>query len=148
MRTRTYYRGPDAVVTSELFVWRTSPPKMFAIRDLKKVGIARRVVDRTRPHAPKAAAGSVVLALSVWNVMDSPVLVATVFSAVVVPAVAAATYWRRRTWLWELRATYRGAEVVLYASTDTRVFNQVTRALRRAMEDTDPHLGWDGEAAA
>ena len=27
MRTRTYYRGPDAVVTNELFVWRTSPPK-------------------------------------------------------------------------------------------------------------------------
>jgi hypothetical protein len=48
-----------------------------------------------------------------------------------------------------LQARYLGAEVVLYASTDARVFNQVARALRRAMEDRDPdHTGWDGEAAA
>ena len=148
MRTRTYYRGPDAVVTSELFVWRTSPPKTFAIRDLKKVSIVRRDAYLARPQAAKAAAGPVVLAVAAWNIMDKPVLVVTVFLVIVIPTVAAVAYWRHRTWLWELRATYRGVEVLLYASTDARVFNQVTRALRRAMEDTDPHLEWDGEAAA
>jgi len=38
---RIYYRGPDVVVTSELFVVRRgSPPGRFAIRDLRDVGIA------------------------------------------------------------------------------------------------------------
>ena len=48
MRTRTYYRGPDAVVTSEVFIWRTTPPKIFVIRELKRVGIVRV----TRPNSP------------------------------------------------------------------------------------------------
>jgi hypothetical protein len=39
--------------------------------------------------------------------------------------------------LWALTAAYRGDEqVTLYTSADVRVFNQVSRALRRAMEDT------------
>ena len=38
----------------------------------------------------------------------------------------------------ELQATYRGSRVVLYASSNVRVFNQVTRALRRAVEDARP----------
>jgi len=148
MRTRTYYRGPDAVVTNELFVWRTSPPKLFAIRDLKKVGIVRRDVDRSRPSTARAAAGPTVLALAVWPIVDTPLLIVTVFMAVAVPAVAAATYWRLRPRRWELHAIYRGAEVLLYASIDARVFNQVARALRRAMEDNNPHAEWSGEAAA
>jgi hypothetical protein len=148
MRTRTYYLGPDAVVTNELFVWRTSPPKTFAIRDLKKVGIVRCDVDRYRPRTTNAAAGPAVLALAVWPIVDTPVLIVTVVLAVAVPAVAAVTYWRLRPRRWELHAIYRGAEVLLYASIDSRVFNQVARALRRSMEDNNPHIEWDGEAAA
>jgi hypothetical protein len=30
---RIYYRGPDCLVTSKFFVWRTAPAR-FAIRDL------------------------------------------------------------------------------------------------------------------
>jgi hypothetical protein len=143
MRTRTYYRGPDAVVTSELFIWRTSPPKVFVIRHLQKVAIVRYDADRGRPHYSSA------VALALWPIVDTPALVATGVLAVAVPVVAVATYWRVRPKRWELQARYLGAEVVLYASTDARVFNQVARALRRAMEDRDPdHTGWDGEAAA
>jgi hypothetical protein len=143
MRTRTYYRGPDAVVTSELFIWRTSPPKVFVIRHLQKVAIVRYDADRGRPHY------SSVVALALWPIVDTPALVATGVLAVAVPVVAVATYWRVRPKRWELQARYLGAEVVLYASTDARVFNQVARALRRAMEERDPdHTGWDGEAAA
>jgi hypothetical protein len=147
MRTRTYYRGPDAVVTSEIFIWRTSPPKIFVIRELKRVGIVRRDIDR-RPRIPKAGAGSVVLAVAIWPIVDTPVLITTAVLAVAVPAAAVTAYWRNRPRLWELHALYRGTEAVLYASTDARVFNQVSRALRRAMEDNDPHITWDGEAAA
>ena len=147
MRTRTYYRGPDAVVTSEVFIWRTTPPKIFVIRELKRVGIVRRDIDR-RSRIPKNGAGAVVLAVAIWPIVDTPVLITTVALAVAVPAVAVIAYWHNRPRLWELHALYRGAEVMLYAATDARVFNQVSRALRRAMEDNDPHITWDGEAAA
>ncbi len=145
MRTRTYYRGPDAVVTSEVFVWRTAPARIFAIRALKKVGIVRCGADGGRPHTAHAA-GSVVLVMAAWPLLDTPALMAVVVLAVAVPG-AAATYWRLRPRLWELHAHYRGAEVILYASTDARTFNQVARALRRAMEDARPHASWDGAAA-
>jgi hypothetical protein len=37
-----------------------------------------------------------------------------------------------------VHATYRGVVTVIYQSTDERVFNQVTRALMRAIEDGRP----------
>ena len=46
-----------------------------------------------------------------------------------------------------LRAEYQGTSVVLYASADVRVFNQVKRALQRAMENRPP-MPWLGAAAA
>ena len=147
MRTRTYYRGPDAVVTSEFLVWRTSPPKTFVIRDLEHVGIARCAAGSGRPHATHAVAAP-VLAVAVWPIAHSPVQIAVGVVAIALPAVAAVGYWRLRSRLWELHGTYRDAEVILYASTDSRIFNQVARALRRAMEDAGPRTGWDGEAAA
>ena len=147
MRTRTYYRGPDAVVTSELFVWRTSPPKIFAIRDLEHVGIARCDAGSGRPHTAHAVAAPVI-AVAVWPVVGTPGQIAVGALAVALPAIVAVTYWRRRPRLWELHGIYRNAEIILYASTDARVFNQVARALRRAMEDAGPRTSWDGEAAA
>ncbi len=148
MRTRTYYRGPDAVVTSELFVWRTSPTKTFVIRELKRVGIARCDAGSGRPHTMHAAAP--VLAIGAWPILHPPAMVgvgAAVAAATLI-AAAAVTYRRLRPRLWELHGIYRNAEVILYASTDARVFNQVARALRRAMEDAGPRTAWDGETAA
>ena len=86
------------------------------------------------------------MAVAVWPNLDSPVLVVAVLLVVAIPGVVIATYCRRAQ-VWELHATYRNAAVVLYASNDARVFNQVGRALRRAMEDADPHARWNGEAA-
>jgi len=147
MRTRTYYRGPDAVVTSELFVWRTAPPKIFAVRELSKVGIARGKVDHSRPHTARAAAGSALLTVAIWPIVDTTAMLITIALAVTIPSVAVVAYWQRRPRLWEIHATYRAAAVILYASTDARVFNQVARALRRAMEDAGPSATGD-EAAA
>jgi hypothetical protein len=96
---RTYYRGPDAVVTSELFVWLTRPARIFVIRELRDVGITGTAVDRG--------------------------------------------WWRTGRWS-ELRASYRGSDVILFAGTDTRVFNQIARALRRALEEARPHATWPG----
>jgi hypothetical protein len=97
---RTYYRGPDAVVTSTVFATH----RLYAIRDLRDVRI--------------------------HHVTNGLVL------------------WRLRPQHYLLRATYRGATVTLYTSTDQRVFNQVTRALRRAIEDAHPPAAWPDLAVA
>jgi hypothetical protein len=68
----------------------------------------------------------------------SPIAYALGAVAVAVPTVWAAARTRTRPRRSELQATYRGSRVVLYASSDVRVFNQVTRALRRAVEDARP----------
>ena len=39
------------------------------------------------------------------------------------------------------------SKVEILGTQDERVFNQVGRALRRAMEDADPHTRWNGAAA-
>ena len=100
---RLYYRGREAVVTSELFVRRHPRPGQFMIRELRNVRIAvpgRLVEALFRPQLS--------------------------------------------TREWALWADYRGRSVALYTSPDERVFNQVVRALRRALEETEP---WDREAA-
>jgi hypothetical protein len=137
MSNRTYYRGPDAVVTDRLFVWRTTPTKGFVVRDLHNVGLVRSEVDRLRPYTVSVAGGALILIAATWTLLDTPAAYATGFLAVAVLAILVTTS-RLRPRRWELRATYRGYEVMLYASSDVRVFNQVARALRRAVEDCRP----------
>jgi hypothetical protein len=135
MSTRTYYRGPDAVVTDRLFVWRTTPDKAYTVRDLRNVGVGRAETDKLRPYVPRVAGGAAVVSASAWFLVPSSA--ALVVGAVVISAPAAlaiAGHWLR-TNRWEIRAGYHAREVVLYATTDERTFNQVARALRRAMED-------------
>ena len=134
MSTRTYYRGPDAVVTEKLFVWRTTPMKGYVVRDLRNVQLIRRN-DGLGPYAAPIAGGALVLAAAVWTMFGSPYALGAL--AVAGPASLAIGI-RIRPQRWELHATYRGARVVLYASSDGRVFNQVVRALRRSVEDARP----------
>jgi Family of unknown function (DUF6232) len=139
MSTRTYYRGPDAVVTEKFLIWRTTPSKGFVIRDLRNVGMVRSEADGMRPYTAHVVAGSLVLVVAMVTVLDySPVAYVFGALAVAVPTIWAAARSRMRPQRWELRATYRGSRVMLYASSDVRVFNQVTRALRRAVEDARP----------
>ncbi|GAA0495902.1 hypothetical protein Ade02nite_17950 [Paractinoplanes deccanensis] len=133
---RTYYRGPDAVVTSDRFVWLAQPECTFALRELHRAGVVRA--------APSASAGvrAVVAASLVAAVAAVGVAVAVratwmwaVAGAVVVVAAGVGWGgWRRRAHRWEIHASYRGADVVVYASADERVFHQVARALGRSIE--------------
>jgi hypothetical protein len=141
MSNRTYYRGPDAVVTDRLFLWRTTPTKGFVIRDLRNVGRVRADVDQVRPYATHVVAGTAVLAAATWTLSQTPAAYFLGFLAIALPTGFWYAAWRSRPRRWELRANYRGVEVVLYASSDVRVFNQVTRALRRAVEDARPPSG-------
>lgn len=145
MRTRTYYDGPDATVTDDQFIWRTSSARLaFNVHHLRNVGLVQAPA-RVRPFAPALAAGIVVAAAAGWTMLADPTLYVVGFLVLAIPGVAAS--WREPRH-WELHAQYRDRAVVLYSSADSRVFNQVSRALRRAMEDTRRTSWGYGLAAA
>ncbi len=148
MSNRTYYRGTDAVVTDRLFVWRTTPTTGYVIRDLRNVGLVQADGDRLRPYTTHVVVLAAVLAAAAWAVAQTPAAYFLGFLAVAVPAGFAVAVVRNRPRRWELRANYRGHEVILYSSSDVTRFNQVTRALRRAVEDARPPSGDFDLAAA
>jgi uncharacterized protein DUF6232 len=138
MSKRTYYSRPDAVVTDVLFTWcpATAKTKTFVVRDLRNVGMARAGSDGQK-YVPALFACAMLLAGASLALLDAPTSYALSVLAVVVPGSITAA-WRTHTRRWELHATYRGAEVIIYAATDARIFNQVSRALRRSMENARP----------
>ncbi|MFI7539733.1 DUF6232 family protein [Actinoplanes sp. NPDC049599] len=143
---RTYYRGPDAVVTSTVFAGRATA-RPYAIRDLRNVRIAR--TEQSQPSATHVTAALLMIAVAAWPLAKASPLYALALVALGMPALAAGVVmWRLRPQTWELRATYRGSETVLFSSTDERVFNQVSRALRRAIEDVHPPATWTDLAVA
>ncbi|MEU8819397.1 DUF6232 family protein [Actinoplanes sp. NPDC048796] len=135
--TRIYYRGPDAIVTGDHIVWLTEPVRTFPRRELRDIGIVRGA-------PPPLSAGALVLAglsllvavgaLAAAAYADSTGLwvAAAIVDVVALGCVGAAL--GRRTRPWEIHAVHRGAEVVVYASADDRVFHQVSRAIRRSLE--------------
>jgi hypothetical protein len=143
---RTYYRGPDAVVTSTVFADRAGA-KPYAVRELRNAHIT--CTRHFPPALVFAFAGLAVLAAAAWPLTKTSPVYGWALLAAGVPTVAAiATLWRLRPQTWELWASYRGADVLLYSSPDARVFNQVSRALRRAIEDARPPATWRDLAAA
>ena len=136
---RTYYRGPDAHVTDERFVWLTETPRVFVVRELRDVVVVRRTrSDRGPDAAMVVAAVLAVVAVASWALAGALVGAVAGFFAVTVAAGAAATRRYRPTHYWQLRSTYLGAEVVVFEAADERVFNQVKRALRRSLEVNRP----------
>jgi uncharacterized membrane protein len=138
MSNRTYYRGPDAVVTDRLFVWRTTPTRGYVVRDLRNVGLVRREISGISHSLLPVTGGALVVLVTAWALLEPPVATVTSLVAAVALVIVSTAGRRMRPRRWELRATYRGREVVVYASSDVRVFNQVTRALRRSVEDCRP----------
>ena len=146
---RIYYRAPDVVVTSELFVVRRgSPPGRFAIGDLRDVCIAPGRPEGIRLSVvfPPAAAAALVAAAAVSAAGGVLVGVAIAVSTAGA-GMACAVVQQHRPRRWELRATCRERPVTLYVTTDARVFHQVSRALRRAIENDRPPYA-DSAAAA
>ena len=135
---RIYYDGPDALVTESHFVWRTDPLRVFVISEMRNVRLVRRHVGspRTVLMMASAAAAALIVApgwLLLHNTTGRLVLVGAAMAAVTL-----ATARRRSVQQWELRAAYRAHEVTLYTTLEIRTFNQVTRALRRAVESAAP----------
>jgi len=133
---RTYYRGPDALVTDEHFVWRTSSSQIYTVDGLRNVGLVQGRVDAPAPAAALVTAAGLFTAAAVsWTAFGSAAGYAMAALAVFATAAMVAARHQRATRVWQLHATYRGLGVTLYSSSDERVFNQVARALRRSIED-------------
>jgi hypothetical protein len=150
MSKRLHYSSPEVVVTDELFIRRGRPLKSYAIRDLHNVGVLRSSAEPASPTTVlTVAAGTVVSVSAGWILLEPPTAYAVGLLAVTVPlACTVPSMVRRGGRGWELHAIYRGSDVVLYASFDERQFNQVKRALRRAIENSrPPERGLDLAAA-
>jgi hypothetical protein len=145
---RNYYRGPDAHVTDEYFVWLTPAPKVFVVRELRNIGLVQDVPNRRAEAATAVATVLLAFAAASWFVLGVVVGVTIGFLAMVTGIAGLSTKRRRNLRSWQVRATHRGVDVILYASADVRVFNQVTRALRRSVEDDRRSRQEHGLAAA
>jgi hypothetical protein len=128
---RTYYRGPDAVITDTHFVWQSPSVRIFAIDDLDDVRLERVVA--AGPSGVEFSLGLGLLVLAVAAGLKFGALAALPLVAALV-VVALIALRRRGGHAWEIRARYRAQDVTIYTSPDPRIFNQVTRALRRTIE--------------
>lgn len=131
---RIYYRGPDALLTDDHFTWHGPERADFSIRDLREVGRVRSVAPGLSPHTLLVVGAMLAFAVA-WPLV-APFAAYSVILVVLAAAMTTLVIGRRRkVSLWQVQATYRGSRVTIYASADERVFNQVTRALSRAIED-------------
>ena len=128
---RTYYRGPDAVITDTHFVWQSPSVRIFAIDDLDDVHLERTTAGGSSGVEFALGLGLIVLAVAA-GLKFGPFAAAPMIAAAAVVALFAMR--RRGGHAWEIRARYRTQEVTIYTSPDPRIFNQVTRALRRTIE--------------
>jgi hypothetical protein len=145
---RTYYRGTDAVVTDGHFVWLGDPVRTALIRDLRNVRRVHRDARQGSPRPLHVAFGALVITAAGFTTVGTSAVYVSAPLCAAIAGVSTAAYWRLRPQRWELLATYRGTEVRIYATSDVRVFNQVARALRRAVEDSRPATdGYDLVAA-
>lgn len=146
---RTYYRGPDALVTDEHFVWRSSSSQIFTVHELRNVGRVPGHVSAPHPGTVLGVAATVlVVAAASWTALGSAVGYASLALSAVIVMTAVVAQRQRASRRWELQATWRGLPVTLYSSSDVRVFNQVSRALGRSIEDNHQHRTAYGLAAA
>jgi hypothetical protein len=131
---RTYYDGPDALVTENHFIWRTDPLRAFIINDLRDVRLVQRDVGSPRVILVTATIATAALIVAPGWLLLHTTIGRLVLLGAALAAVALATVGRRSVHQWELRAAYQSREVVLYTTLEIRTFNQVTRALRRSIE--------------
>ncbi|AGL14003.1 DUF6232 family protein [Actinoplanes sp. N902-109] len=145
---RTYYRSREALVTDEYFVWRTTG-QIFPVAALHDVRLVRGEPSRVGLVALAATtAGLVTLAGTSWALVDPSVGYTLAAAVTIVAALAARRPSRATSRERRVEALYLGTRVTLYASADERVFNQVTRALRRSIESSGPDRDGYGLAAA
>ena len=139
-----FYRGPRALITHEAIEVPHLRWRRFAIKDLAAVHIVQHGPDAnvTRRRASGLIAlGSIFVTVPAIG-QSSPIVAVAVmigsltYAGACLRSVSGAG--------WSLVAAYRGQTVVLFQSTSQREFDQVCRALLRALEqhqDATPKPG-------
>ncbi len=127
------YRGPHGWVTHDVIATGDTAWRRIPIAELSGVHIVRcRSGNATSVH--RAFAGSTLLmALVIMPVGGWPAAVLAVALAVAAMIAVVARQIRQHD-RWELTARHRGAPILLFGSTDQREFDQVCRAVQRALE--------------
>jgi hypothetical protein len=133
-----FYRGPYARITHRTFEVERPPRRVFVIRELRHVYVVE--TGHCRPTSLIAGSSGLagVAALMVATNGFDVAFPVMVLPLVVLLGVAAlgmtGACLRAPARSYELRATYRGEPVLLYATSDDREFGQVKRGLLRALE--------------
>lgn len=128
---RRLYDRSDVVVTHR---WFHAGGHHYHIADLRNVVKARRATHVGVTVAMLIAIVEALLIIPVLAAMGPASASPIALLALVVPTAVAAVCAKRRPPRWELRAIYRGLEVCLFGGTDRKEFEEVARALRRAIE--------------
>jgi hypothetical protein len=141
-----YYSTKDVRITLDSFESRVPIPQTFALAQLSCFHTPRdeRWIESLQASGPVGACATGLTglasafgvagdALDLFSSSHAPVIAVVAIGGAVASAFAGASWSVRRRPL-ELRAIYRGHLVCLYRTTDRQVYNQLTRALRRALE--------------
>lgn len=135
----TYYQGPDALITHEVFEIRSPQLRRYPLADLHDVHVVKEGRDPFVPASLAVAAAVSIMAAATWLLPASPATWFTVVALGVTPAAVGGVWWRKNRPYWILRATYRHYQVELFRCSDQRTFGQVRRGLLRALEGV---RGW------
>jgi hypothetical protein len=136
-----FYRSPLVLVTHEVFeaghttrqYFHTSRQR-YQITELRDVRVARGGPDRVAIGSTGLAGSAAVVVAACSPVIHSPQAWMAAVLLIAAPGLFGGACWRLNPPEWQLVASYHGYDVQLYTSSDTRTFNQVKRAVMRALE--------------
>ncbi len=137
-----FYRGPRALITHEVIEVPHQQWRRFAIRELAAVHMVQYGpdVNVTRRRAfGLIALGSIFVTVPAVG-QASPILAVILMIGSLTYAGACLRSVSGVS--WALVAAYRGRTVVLFESTSQREFDQVSRALMRALEQHHDSAGY------
>jgi hypothetical protein len=127
----TYYRQNGIVVTSHYFSaggYRYEIPQLSSLMQTRgsihpgvMVGMVTTVTEA-------------IVIVPLVSVFGAPVVWLLAVAALLVPCLVGYACQRRWPPQYELLATYRGRQVMLFTTRSEREFGQVARGLQRAME--------------
>jgi hypothetical protein len=136
-----FYRGPRALITHEAIEVPHLRWRRFAIKDLAAVHIVQHGpnVNATRRRAfGLAALGSIFVTVPTIGQSSPIVAVAVIIGSL---TYAGACLRSASGAGWSLVAAHQGQTVLLFQSTSQREFDQVCRALLRALQQHQDSTG-------
>jgi hypothetical protein len=144
---RTYYRGPEVLITDQVFAILAPYPAAFRVDELYNVRVFRGELHPARVFTAHAAGGAILAVAASWPLIHSLLACVGALVLVATPCVISGACSRLAPRTYALRATYRNLDVQLYCSADLTTFGQVRRGLLRALEARQSRLEQVGASA-